>query len=39
MRKEGQVMNEPSVVHALLKGFITHIFVIKNFKNWIVFKL
>lgn len=33
MRKEGQV------VHALLKSFITHIFVIKDFKNWVVFKL
>lgn len=39
MRKEGQVMNETSVVHALLKGFITHIFMMKDFKNWVVFKL
>ena len=39
MREEGQVMNELSVFPALLKGFIAHIFVIRDFRNWVVFKL
>lgn len=38
MRSTRQVMNGPSV-HALLKGFITHISVIKDFRNWVVFGL
>ena len=32
-------MNELSVFPALLKGFIAHIFVIRDFRNWVVFKL
>lgn len=36
MKEEGRVMNEPTVAHALLKGFVAHIFVIKDFLKFIL---